>query len=756
MRVYFLNRVMSSFFNSVCSAGFILSAVSVFALFFIFSSVAFARLGGEANLTYSKYDGSDADGSSSSNSLVQNYSLLYSSGGPVYNSRVGNYNLSLGYNFTAVDSKFSSPDGPGKSYNESRGKFLYQGDIKIDPREIPFRMTVYSHDMTRNSVESSIGAAAQTINSIVGGYDQAIGVKNGLHLESGATLVAGVKNGMTNGYNEVLRHLPMILVDYKDVINRDLNSLSPVDNRLNRLAFVSLNKKDNWFHYRRTMYVDNIDSGSNYEENQYQLGTVDQHMARRWIDFSNWIKVSTDLQISTRKNSVPPIQTQDINLNLFVAAERKTWNARTFSSFNRYIDESKKLSYQKSLPLYIAGVVDNDMSWNARVSYRDNRDIAVSGSASEYTSMLLGYRVNAFKRAPFTLSHSFDVESSSINTTDVLTLSGSLETASSASFSRTVKLAASYNIRNSSGSTSSVTSDSTMAGSESDFLMQQIVLSAGYTPSNTLRFDLRQTNNLTHGRATSFGGETQLSAFSARTETSTDSGSGGFSSSTALSAAWNPKPRLNVNFSLAEDISKSDGQPQTNLTKASSSILFTNTAWDVKYKFDYTRSNGSASVADASTVTNTTSMRYIHSRRLNSSASATYSSISSQGESTSNTSFGQGLSYSYFTTSGMARPIFEFNESLTYTGGKPRSTQPSRNAVALGFRYYPISRLTLAGGVAVNEFRFSDPFNDALVWNASVAANFKLAQASVSYVSGYRNADKVRERKITGNIRKSF
>lgn len=738
------------------SARCLLAAAAVFTTISLFSSVAAARLVGEASLTYSKYDGSDSTTSISSNSLLQNYSLLYSSNGPIYNSRVGSYNVSLGYNLTAIDSTFKASDGSGKSYDETRGKIMYLGEVKIDPREVPFRLKAYSHDMGRNSVKNSNGNGIQLLNSIIRGIDQPTGIDNGVHLESGATLVAGVKNGMTNGYNEILRHFPMILIDFKDTINRDLRLISPVDNRLSRLAFVSLNKKDNWFHYRHTKYVDNIDSGSNYEENQFQLGTIDQYMARRWVDFSNWIKVSTDLQLTTRKNSMPPLQTEDINLNLFVAAERKAWNARTFSTFNRYVDESKNLSYLTSLPVYVSGEMNSDLSWNARTSFRESRDIGVSGAASVYSNTLLGYRVNAYRRAPFTLSQNLDVESSSSNSTNLLTLSGGLETASTARFSRTVRLGASYSIRNTSASSTSTNQDSTAAGAGSDFLMQQIILNAGYTPNNTLRFDLRQTSNFTRGRQTSFGGQTQLSAFSASTTSSTDVGSESYQSVTTLSASWNPKPRLYVNLNLVEDISKSDAMPQSNITVATSSITYSNASWDVKNNLEYSRGNRDAADNDASTVSNATTLRYIHSRSLSSSASATYSSTSSQGTNESATTFGQGLSYSYFTTRGIARKIFELNESLIYSGGKPRSTHPSRNAIALGFRYYPITRLTLAAGVAVNEFRFSDPFNDSLVWNASVAANFKLLQASVDYISAFRNTDKVREKKLTGNIRKSF
>lgn len=750
--IYLLDRVISPVCHVVRSTCIIKSVASVFAFLFIFSSVALARLNGDASLTYSKYDGSNGTSASSSSSLVQSYSLLYASGGPIYNSRVGHYNISLGYSLHAIDSTFKSSGEPDKSYKEPAGKLLYLGEMKVDPKEIPFRLNAYSRDMSGITVKQSDGTVHQKFNSIIGGYGQAIGVSNDIHIESGVTLIAGVKNGMTNGYNELLRHLPMILIDYKDTINRGKD----VDNRLNRLAFVSLNKKDNWFHYRHTQYVDNLDSFNSYDENQFQLGTVDQYMARRWIDFSNWIKVSTDLQLSTRKNTMPPNQIEEINLNMFVSAERKAWNARTFTSFSRSVDESKRLTYQKSVPLYVSGFVSTDTSWNARASYQDNREIGVAGAAYEYSSMLAGYRVNTFKRSPFTLSHSFDVESTSSDTTDSLTFSGALETYSSSLFSKTVQLAASYNVRSTTYSSVNIGTDSTTSNTNSDSLMQQLVLKAGYFPSNNVRFELSQINNFNKGTQSSFGGESQLGAFGTRVTNSSDSNVGSYSSNSSLSAYWTPKPRLSISLSLNESVSKTDVQSRIDTSTLTSSISYINSVWDVKNKFDYSHGNSSANAGDVSTASNTTTLKYIHSRNFSSNASAAFSSSSSQGESSRTSSFGQGVNYTYFTTNGVTRPLFELNETLTYSGGKPRSINPSKNAIALGFRYYPISRLTLAGGVAVGEFRFSEPFNDTLVWNTSVAANFKLLNASVDYVSAFRNTDKVREKKLTGNIRKSF
>lgn len=718
----------------------------------LFSSVASARLSGDASLTYIAYDG-HADGSisMSSNSLVQNYSLLYSSNGPIYNSRVGRYDISLGYNWTALDTTFKSSTQPTENYNVTRGHLLYKGEINLDPKEVPFRLTAFSRDMSRNTITSTRGRGMQNFASIFGYRDQATGINDGIHIETGATLVAGVKNGMTNGYNEILRHFPMILLDYKDTVNRDLRSLSPVDNRLSRLAFVSLNKKDNWFHYRHTLYDDYLNKNNNYVENEIQLGTVDQYMARRWVDFSNWIKVSTDLQLSKRKSNYQANAIDDINLNLYVTGERKYWNARTFSTFKRYKDEKNKLSYQTTLPLYAAGAVNQDMSWNARTAFRDNHDIDALGASSRFTNILVGYRVDAFKRSPFTLSQSFDVESSKTSLADYVTLSGGLETTSTNRYSRIVTLGASYNIKNSATSNAATTSN---------FLEQNVQLRGGYAPSNTLRFEARQKNTFTTGNLTPFSGPTrnsgtQLSQYlNPRGISAADVGSDSYQSVTALSVTWNPKPRLNAYLTLSEDIYKTDVIGVSPVSEVQSGVSFANDAWSVSDTLRYAHGSRDTLDDNANSISNSASLRYIHSRNLDASASASYSANYSKGDTLYKTTIEQRLNYSYFTKTGITRKLLEFNETLMYSDGTANSSHAFNKYLLLGFKYYPISQLTLSGGVG---YSYTASIRDyTIAWNASAVANFRLLQASVDYVHGIRKLDGARENKFTGNIRKSF
>lgn len=761
-KFYCLRSVSALFYR--CLAFF--SAVLL--VVFLLSSDAVAKLSGDASLTYSLYDGSAdvrrPDGSisrnsMSSNSFVQNYSLLYTSSGPVYNSRVGVYDVALGYNWTALDTTFRSSAQQSESYNETRGHLMYKGEVLIDPKEVPFRLNAFSRDMSRNSVSTSTGSLPQAFPSILGLREQATGINDGLHIETGATLVAGVKNGMTNGYNEILRHFPMILIDYKDTINRDLRATNPIDDHLSRLAFVSLNKKDNWFHYRHTFYEDNLNLINNYVEDEIQLGTVDQYMARRWIDFSNWLKVSTDMLISKRKSNLQETSVEDIRLNLFVTAERSSWNARTFTTFDRMRDDKGGISYQSTIPLYASGVVSQDLSWNARTSFRSNKDVAVNGVGSHFLNEMAGYRVEALKRSAFTLSQNMDVEASQADSMRFLTIAAGLETASTPRFSQSVTLGAAYNVTGYFTSTESISS--------STFFDQRLSLRGSYVSSNTLRFDARQTSNYTKGNLVPFSGNTDnsqtfLGQYVSPGSLSPDKlGSESITSITSLSATWSPKPRLTTNITLNEDLYKSESQSATALTEVLASITYTSDTWSATDRLRFLNGNRDTFETSSNTVSNDTMVRYIHSRSFDAAANVSYIVTSSKEGTSSNVLAGQRATYSYFTKTGVARKILEFNETLAFADGPRDSSTELTKSIILGMKYYPISQLTLASGIG---YSFNNPFklvspernNYSLVWNASVAANFRLLQASVDYVHGIRKSDGARESKVTGNVRKAF
>lgn len=777
-------RFMPSFHRRlICS-------VLVLLLPLLCSVAAEARLSAEAALNYTNYDVGDKYGSHlSGNSFTQDYSLLYDTKGTIYNSRIGKYEVALGYNWSALDTTIKGSDllvgttlQSPENIKETRGHLYYSGEILLDPKEMPFRFTAYSRDLTKNSVAYSDTPLISKMFSQNGGVllgtpNLASGINDGVHINSGATLVAGVKNGMTNGYNEVLRHFPMIMLDYRDQINRDRRSITPIDTRLSRLAFVSLNKKDNWFHYRFSTYKDYINSDNNYEESQVQIGTVDQTMARRWIDFSNWIQVSTDLQFTKRNNFRTLENYEEVSLNLFGQARRNSWELRSYNYFDRYREESGRLTYSTNLPLYISGVLNPDVSWRTRTSYRDIHDT----TGARLLNLLGGYQVEAFKRSQFTLTHFVDIESSSTTNADMLVLSAGLETTSTSRFSRQWTLGASYKFKD-------IVNKSTL--DSSDFYVHRTSLQAGYVPTNQLRVVVRQDNEFTHGTNQVFTSpvrdvnSTIPQYDNPRGYLSSLSGASGFRSLSYLSVMWNPLPRWRYSLTASEDIFSASDSSSSKFTNLSAAMDYSNEALKINNSLSYTNSNDSIN-SQASTLSYRATLSYQHSRSLNSRLMFSCFASTLSGLSSSGYDAEQQSNYSYYSYAGIARKLFEISEVLTYSNSPTldavrfysansnydynailaadaKSTssvatsniRTSRGSLSLGAKYYPLRQLTLAAG---GRYLFDNTLdNYSMLWYSSISTNYKLLQASLDYYQGKRQSDGLIEKKFTANVKKLF
>lgn len=744
------------------------------------TTTAHALLSGEASLRYDNYDASDNSGHHiSGNSFTQDYSILYSHRGYLYNSRVGKYNVSLGYNWSALDTAVKSTRG-AEDLNASRGHFLYNGEILIDPKEIPLKFSAYSRDMNRNSLTTTDTPLMSEMFSqggaIFGSPNLATGINNGLRINSGATLVAGVKNGMTNGYNEILRHFPMIMLDYSDQINKDLRSQTPVDNRLSRLAFVSLNKKDNWFHYRYTTFNDYINSENNYRESQYQIGTVDYKLERRWIDFSNWLQVSTDLQLTKKMNNNLVQNYTETDLNLFAHARRSKWEARSYTNFNRYREENGKLTYRTTVPLYITGVLNPETSWNTRAFYRESHD----NSGAYLESMLAGYRVETFKRSLFTLTHNFDVESSVSESSEMLVLAGGLETTNSGRFSQKFSIGASYNIKSTYNKSSF---------NNTNFIEQKLSLRSSYNPTNQLRINLVQLNEFTSGdnkifTSTVRDGNTSLPQYvnPRGGEVQHDFGSSSYRSVTTITSVWNPLPRLNLGLILNEDIFTSEKVKNSNITNVSLYVDYEQSR--MKFSNSLTYANGSSQIGlQSSSLTDTATVQYKHNRNLDLKLLFMYSRITDNSYISNSYDVEQRLDYNHYSSTGLSRKLFEINEMLTYSNSPNLASSlystsnaynsivsantlvtskttvvtgsnNSRASLSLGFKYYPLRQLVLAAGA---RYQYDNNINNySLLWYSSIAANYKLFQASLDYYQGKRQSDGLIEKKFTANVKKSF
>ncbi|MBC7961387.1 MAG: hypothetical protein H7Y05_00415 [Steroidobacteraceae bacterium] len=727
----------------------------------LWPSTAVASLSGQASLNYINYDSRNNSGRLlSAHSFTQDYSLLYQHAGNIYDSRIGKYNVSLGYNWSALDTSITANQG-SENIQANRGHILFNGDLLLDPKEIPIKFSAFSRDLNKNAVTTIdtplVSNMLSQNGTLLGSPNLATGINDGIHIDSGATLVAGVKNGMTNGYNEILRHFPMIMVDYRDQINRDLRATTPVDNRLSRLAFVSLNKKDNWFHYRYLTYDDYIDSSNNYKERQIQIGTIDHTQIRRWIDFSNWIQVSTDLQLTRKISSSLAQNYEEIDINLFAQAQRKYWEARSFNNFNRYREDNGKLTHRTTIPLYVSGIINPEVSWSTRSSYRESHDNA----GARLESLFAGYRVDAFKRSQFTVNQHLDIESTVSENSDMLVLSGGLETTSSAGFSRRWSLGAAYNVKdtvnkNASGST--------------NFLENKLSFNAGYTPSNQVRITLRQENDFTSGNNSSFfssvrDSNTSIPQYvSPRSVPVEDIGASSYRSQSSLSIAWNPLPRLNLGFSAKEDYFSSDNLGSSNIATVSASINYSRNNMKFNNVAIYTEGNYQLEL-DTKSFSNVASFEYVFNRSLDSKLAASYYRWTDNQQRSSSYEAEQHLNYNYYSNSGIARKTLELNETLMYSDSSidnvssaanagVSNSRPSKASLTLGFKYYPLRQLVLAGGT---RYQYENKLNNySLMWYSSVGTNFRLFQASLDYYQGKRHADGLIEKKLTANVKKSF
>ena len=727
---------------------------------------AFCQLSAEAEIDYVNYDVRDNTGQHvSARSLSQRYSLLYETEGKIIDGRLGKYNLALGYDWATFDTTINSTAGTDNPQG-SRGHILYRGEVAIDPKEMPLRFTAYSRDMTRNSFlqdDSSLVSTLLNKNPLMGNPQITTGIMDGIHSDSGATLVMGVKNGMTNGYNEILRHFPMLMLDYRDTINHDLQSTSPINDRLSRLAFVSLNKKDNWFHYRLITYNDYINPENNYKETQFQLGTVDQAMQRRWIDFTNWLSVSADGQLTKRTSgatassstAISSTSTQltdsftEFDLNLFGVAQRSSWEARSFNNFNRIREDNGRITYRTSAPLYANGTVSADTSWNTRFSYKNDRD----NQSNNFEDINVGYRIDTFKRSTFTLSQQLDVEKATSNNTDMLITSGALETTSTARLSRILSFGASYNIRNYSYNNST------------NFLDQMLRATATYTPSNQTRWVLSQITRLTNGTSQYINSSLLGATLTAPQYTSPRSylstGGPSVQSITGLSFFWSPLPRLNASVAINEDIYLPKNAPQSFQTNLIQSIDYSGANFKLT-----SRNTLSTDNTDQTTSVNAFNSYnradYTFSRSLDAHGSITYNKAIGNSNESNALSCEQALNYYYYSTRGVARRLFEINELIDHVENSTSANMNYYSSItrnrytdfSLGAKYYPLRQLLLAAG---SKYTFFNNVDDhTLTYFGSIGLNYRLLQANVEYIYGTAKADGRIEKKLTANVKKTF
>lgn len=308
-------------------------------------------------------DGTDRTAASSTEAshFYQTYSLFYRDRQPLLGGRAGMWSFGLGYEWSTLDTSFSSNDGSidGDS-SVNQGKLLFDGELRFNPRGLPFTLQVFSRDMQTPN-PSTVYASAGTIID-PGIYN---GLNNGQYVTSGLTLLAGGEGAnLFGGYREELAALPRLLVDYREEYVRNVDTGDEQHYRTRDLAFVSLNRRNNWFHYKVFEHTDFNDSTNDYTERVWLLGTIDHINRRHWINLTNWLKISVDASL-TRTDSPGFLRENDetYRLNLFSIAQRRQWNFSNFTTLSRLSDDTGKLEKDFDFPFFASGQLDPLHDW---------------------------------------------------------------------------------------------------------------------------------------------------------------------------------------------------------------------------------------------------------------------------------------------------------------------------------------------------------------------------------------------------------
>ena len=364
------------------------------------------KLSGSAEVRYGSYQ-AEVDGVSVADSshFVQQYSTMYNMQGVFHGGRGGQYNLGLGGEWTGIKSRVDTED-----IDISTAKILYRGDFTFAPGGLPFRLHAYSYDQHQS----------QLLIDTVGGYagilrpQMVTDINNGQRYITGITLIAGIKNGHYAGrYRNILSKYPRLLMDYRESYVRNLESNLPEHYRLRNLAFVSLNKKDNWFHYRFTDYKDYLAPGgeNDYEERVFSIGTIDHMLSRHWVNMTNWIQLSMDgsLTLTDRiQNQKGPVERYD--LNFFARAHRSHWRADTFSTYTR-LKEGSELDKVLETPFFLSGEISQDTSYRFRfVGVQDQKRYLDNGVRSDKNTAYASTRFSTFRRGRYVFEQEIEAD----------------------------------------------------------------------------------------------------------------------------------------------------------------------------------------------------------------------------------------------------------------------------------------------------------------------------------------------------------
>lgn len=323
------------------------------------------------------------------NTNYQQVALRYKKDGMLGDARAGQYTLMLGYELSRIAPRVSNYGVNDPDFEKVTAKKpFYQAALLLAPGGLPFRLNLYARDQHKSTfvderVHGGIPVGTQENNNPGSLINPTIftGINNGSHREFGGTLLLGIRNGSYLGlYRDVLSQLPRLLIDYKQVESRDLaRDRNRQHTRARDLAFVSLNKLDNWVHFRMRDYADFLNPENDTAESQVLIGLIDQILDRKWINMTNWLKVSGDLSYNVLDEATKPEAERSYIVNMMAVSQRQQFSTSVFSRFSRSTN-GRTVELESNLPINVTVDVNRDMRLRSRLIYQASERSLIEGT----------------------------------------------------------------------------------------------------------------------------------------------------------------------------------------------------------------------------------------------------------------------------------------------------------------------------------------------------------------------------------------
>ena len=707
-----------------------------------------ARLNGETELGYVDYDSSANGRQRDGSTFQQRYALLYSNKGLLEHGRLGRYQYGLGYEWASFRTRISS-DGDDGTLSTSTGHLLFNGALQLKPAKLPLRLDAYSQDLNRTTFLDTGAFLQQDIMN----PGITTSLVNGTRIRSGITLVYGLAQDSTH---PLYRELPRLTLDYKNYYDRDLKSSMPINTRATNWD-VALTKGDVEIGFFRYDYSDKINDLSSYIQDRFTIGTTTYRDGRRWVDLTNWIKLSTDASFTRRRGGSISDAGDDYDINLQAKAIRDRWNVMTFNSFNRSQREDG-LSHTMIVPVYAKGTWNSDTDWQVRLLAKQRKKDGPRLNAQDNsTDLLATVRVNTFKRSAFTLTPSLSVEQIEDSDKTTVIMLGAVEAASTRRFSSRYALYGRYSL----GLTASET-----ATADTDYMLQTLQGRGVYTVSDRLRLELEET--LKYGSGTN-DTETYAGVLSGNfTDTTYVPGSAVqreirpntmYQSTTKLTASWIPAPRFRVGFMLTGDVLKQQDQDADILASLVNTVDYSLPSFSVGSTIRVAKRNFGEQ--DVTELSGSGSAVYKPNQKMSSEVRYNVSYTTENDSTLTHMNVFQRFKYSFFKNGGFGRRLFDVTEELSFY--RTRDVEPgllrqndSEKRLTFGGDYYPTKYLLMS---AVIRYSLLDPGDKKeLFGSGGIGVQFPSLQANIDYSYGRRTGvnDNRVEKRFSANLKKQF